>query len=25
VVKDRDDLQVVRDNLAEVISGARGA
>jgi len=25
VVKDRDDLEVVRDNLAEVISGARGA
>ncbi len=25
VVKDRDDLEVVRDNLAEVIAGARGA
>jgi MoxR-like ATPase len=25
VVKDRDDLEVVRDNLAEVVSGARGA
>jgi MoxR-like ATPase len=25
VVKDRDDLEVVRDNLAEVISGARSA
>src|SRR6204780_1658182 len=24
VVKDRDDLEVVRDNLAEVVSGARG-
>ena len=25
VVKDRDDLEVVRDNLAEVIAGARGS